>query len=311
MSKGCYVVVNGTTKKVKKKYVVVDGVTKKVKKKYVVVDGVTKLVYSAEVFGSYSGTYTVSQVTDTEGTLCDLYTITGSGTLELGDSARYWICGGGACGDSSGGNGGGGGRVNSGTIDAGSHIIAIGAGGTRSARNGANTTIAASGNVTEATANGGGSNGNGGSGGGSGGMQSPDIYNSGAGVSTYPFGITSLYAHSAGGAGGNCYHAYDTYYYRKGGTGGSNGSNGGRSSYSIQLGYAVAGGQHGGGSGGTAGREGEDATSSITATTSSGGSATFYGSGGGGGGYFRSDFNNIGSSGGNGYQGVMYLLIPR
>lgn len=37
MSKGCYVVVNGTTKKVKKKYVVVDGVTKKVKKKYVVV----------------------------------------------------------------------------------------------------------------------------------------------------------------------------------------------------------------------------------------------------------------------------------
>ena len=46
MAKGEYAVVNGTTRKIKKKYAVVNGVTRKIKKEYVVVDGKTRLCWS-------------------------------------------------------------------------------------------------------------------------------------------------------------------------------------------------------------------------------------------------------------------------
>lgn len=52
MSKGKYHVIDGVTRKVKKRYLVLDGVTRKIKKSYRVVDGVTRLTYS-------SGTYVV------------------------------------------------------------------------------------------------------------------------------------------------------------------------------------------------------------------------------------------------------------
>lgn len=46
MAKGEYAVVNGSTRKIKKKYAVINGVTRKIKKEYVVVDGKTRLCWN-------------------------------------------------------------------------------------------------------------------------------------------------------------------------------------------------------------------------------------------------------------------------
>jgi len=62
MSKANYKVIDGVTRKVKKRYLTIDGVTHKVKKKYVVVDGYTRLFYSAERKLSKKGTATVLSV---------------------------------------------------------------------------------------------------------------------------------------------------------------------------------------------------------------------------------------------------------
>ncbi|MBP3410490.1 MAG: hypothetical protein J6M10_05775, partial [Clostridia bacterium] len=59
---------------------------------------VTRLCYTSEVFGGYTGTYTTSEVTGTDGKPYTLYTLTSSGTLTLGDDVQYWMCGGGGKG---------------------------------------------------------------------------------------------------------------------------------------------------------------------------------------------------------------------
>lgn len=47
MSKACYKVIDGATRKIKKKYKVVDGVTREITKKYVVVNGLARLCYES------------------------------------------------------------------------------------------------------------------------------------------------------------------------------------------------------------------------------------------------------------------------
>ena len=292
-------------------------------------NGKARLFFGGSKF-SYTGEYTTSDVT-VDGVACTLYTLTGSGTLNIGvDNAQYWICGGGAggaagkidaapstsgtssYGNVGGGNGGGGGFTASGTLSTGSYAVLIGAGGTTDT-GGSETSIATY------SAGGGGADGNGGSGGGACGYAGYIDYSikhingtagTGDGLSKYPFGLESLNAHCAGGGGGCIWYYYytnssniDNLRYT-GGAGGSNGANGGREkSDSV-----------GGGSGGTYGG-GTGATYNVMSGLGTGGDASYYGSGGGGGGSYRykqgaSTDNTDVSNGGNGYQGVAYVLVP-
>ena len=310
---------------VKKLYIGVDGIARKIKKAYIGVNGVARQCYSASGFGSFSGDYTVSQV-ELDGAAYDVYTLTSSGVLTLTDDTRFWMCGGGGSGNASyassslirSGAGGGGGYTLADELSAGEYAIVIASGGSGGA--GGNTTITrTSETVALFAANGGGQGsptkgGDGGSGGGANLMfSSSDQYSTsgavgkGAGVSTYPFGIESLYAHSAGGGGGRM-----DYVKPSGGVSGTYGSDGGSNGsdglttvadYSRLTGY---GGEKGGGNGG-------DNSSNIS--DRAGKDATFYGSGGGGGATRLSSSatsNGSASTGtyGDGYQGVCYLLIP-
>ena len=285
--------------------------------------------YTLNTFESYTGTYTVSEVTGTDGVLYNLYTLTGSGTLTLMDDVQYWMCGGGAGGFYSGnkgdgqyirdasffkaGGGGGGGYFATGTLNSGKFVVTIGAGGGSSSR-GSTTTITEN-DTAVATSTGGlaGSTyqgGNGASGGGGGAYFSGTFsqINSGStysgssgtsgGLSTYPFGIESLYAHCPGGGGGSHLNAAQTNNLKTGGSGGSNGVRG-----SVRN---SNGGARGGGNGTKF--SASAAASTITEATS----GSFYGAGGGGAGfrYYSSTSYWYSAPGKAGYQGVMYLLIP-
>lgn len=258
---------------------------------------------TAAKFVGYTGTYSESAV-EIDGAPHTLYTLTSSGTLTIeGDGALFWMCGGGAggsrCRRSSedgdrGGGGGGGGYTATGVLSAGEHVVVIGAGGVIH-KNGNETSLGevralggyCSGNDDKYGY--GWTGGNGGSGGGGGCMA---YYGSsggvGAGVSTYPFGVVSLKAHSAGGAGGT---AYVYYQYAYGGNGGTNGGNGGPGQAQHVDGTETAiGGEYGGGN------------ASISYPTN----AKFYGGGGAG----ASIANSGGGSATVGYQGVVYIAIP-
>ncbi len=268
---------------------------------------VARLFYSAGAFGGYTGAFTVSQVTK-DGVLYDLYTITSSGTLTLNEAAQAWICGGGGNGGPSPqanvGAGGAGGYVKSGNLSAGTHVVTIGSvsGATK-----IGSALTANGGASAKEYN----SANGGSGGGPGamGVTQSRTPGTGAGVSTYPFGITSLYAHCGGGGGGAfCYQNYSGEYWgRAGGAGGTNGGNGSAGTYVAETSPTSsvsggAGGSRGGGRGGST-------------TTGKGANATFYGSGGGGAGYgyYMSGTTEVWFTnrvGGSGYQGVAYILIP-
>lgn len=325
MSKSGYIGVDGVARKIKKLYVGVDGVARKIKKAYIGVNDVARLWYSGAAV-TYTGAYTVSDVT-VDGVACTLYTLTGSGTLTVDvDGAQYWICGGGAGGAAGkigaapststgtdnvgGGNGGGGGFTASGTLSTGSYAVLIGAGGTTDT-GGSETSIAAY------SAGGGGADGNGGSGGGACGYAGYIDYSTkhingtagtGDGLSKYPFGLESLNAHCAGGGGGGIW-----YYYKRGSSilynlrykGGAGGSNGASGSKEVE-------GTVGGGTGGTYGG-GAGATYKALSGVPTGNNASFYGSGGGGGGSYYYDKATADidvSNGGNGYQGVAYVLVP-
>lgn len=263
---------------------------------------------------SFTGTSTVQDVT-VDGKAYKLHTLTSSGTLTVtGSGIKFWICGGGATGENSyiqsslskvgAGRGGGGGYVAEGTLSAGTWNVLIGAGGVKTSGtsspgggNNGGTTSITNGSVTY-TAEGGKCTGNGGSGGGTayscqGSSSTFTVVGTGqgAGVSTIPFGITSLDKHCAGGAGGICF-LDSASVYRDGGRGGSNGGNG------VNDGSRNPGEKGGGGS---------DAAGSTA-----GYDATYYGSAGGGAPALQKDsiLNSIVGTGGNGYQGVMYLLVP-
>lgn len=330
--------------KVKALYVGVDGIARKVKKAYVGVNGKARLCYAANPFASYSGKYTVSDV-EVDGKPCKLYTLTTSGTLVLIDEIQYWMCGGGASGAATysvynssasayacyAGGGGGGGYIKRGVLAGGSHVVAIGAGGAKTAHNenkmhspGAATKIdnisaegATSGRApyyeSGSSHSPGSSNGYSG-GGATGYAYNDDGYDGASGTPgtgtgdaslAYPFGLTSLKAHSAGGGAGGIYF-YEPHAYVKGGDGGSKGSNGGQATddYQTPISLYGIGGTYGGGNGGDP-YKGTD-------TGCTGNAATFYGSGGGGGStYMDKRYPEYADGcGGAGYQGVVYLLAP-
>ena len=263
----------------------------------------------------YTGTYTTSDVT-VDGVPCTLWTITGSGTLTVSDSVRYWMCGGGGKGgnairkqsssstgtyDTYSGGGGGGGYVSTGTVPGGVHVVTVGA--SVGASKISDITASPGSNGSKAKG------GNGGSGGGAAaGYYTPfggstevnaGTKGTGAGISTYPFGLTSLKAHCAGGGGGGAYLTYDWRY--KGGAGGTNGDYGGSTVSQSDTSDCVGGtgGTYGGGNGGSA----------TISTATAGSAASFYGGGGGGGG--KSFMSERTPSGGLGYQGVVYILVPK
>lgn len=295
-----------------------EGVARRIRMGYVGVNGKARRFYATDRF-VFDGDYTVSQV-EIDGVAHDLYTLTSSGALTLGVGAKYWLCGGGGGGFTGGG---GGGYTASGALTYGEYVIAIGAGGagretftggqSASAYDGTATSITYEGNVI--TAEGGGkgtqySGGDGGSGGGTaaGWYQNAHEVGKGAGVSTYPFGLTDLCAHSAGGGAGATY-TDGRYLSYEDGHGGSDGGDGTRA---VQATSSSTGGGKGGAYGG--GNGGKYYTS--TGEGESGSAATFYGGGGGGGGVYvynddSTDANTHYGAGGAGCQGVVYIAIPR
>lgn len=296
-------------------------VARKVKKGYVGVAGVARRFWPPNPFISYSGDYTVANI-EHNGQPYELYTLTTSGTLVLGDNVDYWMCGGGGSGGSGyystryakSGGGGGGGYLHIDTLSAGNHVVSIGAGGANTNTNGSATTIGS------VSANGGQAGyqyssavgaGQGGSGGGCSydasasskgvtttvGINGTTYYcGLGEGISTYPFGIESLYAHCAGGASG-----YARYYYESGSTAcngydrGINGGSNGSGTYGYHN-FGSAGGVKGGGN--------TDTAASFYGAGGGGGSATYKVSGS------TTNYKTEKKNGQAGYQGVVYLLIP-
>lgn len=289
--------------------------TKKVIGGWIKTSSTAKLFYGGLVL-DYTGDYTVSTVT-IDDTDYDLYTLTSSGTLTLYKEAQVWACGGGAGGSNIynsgsyyyfGGGGGGGYVLQTTSLQKNIYNVEIGAGGT-SGSSGSATKIGdyiAEGGICNT-----GSNsrygGNGGSGGGSGftkqgdGVTVSTIPGKGAGISTYPFGIENLKAHSAGGGGGGRFGA-------KGRDGGTNGSDGSTTDSSNSTGMTYAGGKggtYGGGDGGGVEYDGNTGTSGYSATFYGGGGGAACGTGG------QNTAPNLNYKGGSGYQGVVYIAIPK
>lgn len=264
----------------------------------------------------YTGDYSMSEI-EIDNVAYELYTLTTSGTLTLKKNAKFWICGGGSGGgkgfggssSSYGGDGGHGGFILDGELSSGTYATTIGSGGAAGSKGG-NTLI--SGDI-EYSALGGGntnsSNAYGGSTGGrggyiSGGSVSVQTKRTSQGISTIPFGVSSLQKHSAGGGGGGAYYVTSNNSVRTNlaGEGGSNGLSGATNSRSLATtgsSTQALGGEYGGGRGSSAGG---GATS-----------GTFYGAGGGGGQgrYSLGTTSSSSGSGAAGYQGVIYIAIQK
>lgn len=265
--------------------------------------------FSAEpLVVTYSGDYTDTEITGTDGETYRLLTLTSSGTLGMskGTQADIWICGGGSNGSSTYGyDGGGAGAYTAESREvplSGVYVVTIGSGsGTSSFSD------ILSANGVQNSCNG-----------GTGGGRGKDSGGTGDGVAKYPFSdSTNFYCHCAGGGAGGYvnspdYEGYDgTTYAYQGGAGGSNGGGGsGRTNEYFDNGdpgsrNGGAGGNYGGGTGGKGGTYGYNASS-----------ATFYGSGGGQRGEYRwgttwgGETNYIGNHG-SGYQGVCYIRIKQ
>lgn len=337
MSKAGYIGVESAGRKAKKIYFGVDGVARKVKKGYIGVDGVARLWFSAGTRITYTGAYMRQAVTN-GGTEYNLYTLLTSGTLSVeGDPVEYWMCGGGGGGanstkvlNSGAGNqintvhstgGGAGAYAENGQVIGKGIAVLIGAGGSAGSNGGAST-------LGDATANGGGAapttvyvnnyygrdavmGGSGGTGGGSTLVYTSSEVNmgiggSGDGKSKIPFEISALKAHCAGGGGGGHYYYVDKGAVADGGSGGTNGSGGSAGTYGGSSGTykGGAGGEYGGGAGANA--------SGTDNASNNGNNATFYGGGGGGVAYYETSSKQYkGTTAGKGYQGVVYLMVPK
>lgn len=255
---------------------------------------------------SYSGAHTVKEIT-VNGTTYTQYTLTGSGTLTVEgvfSDVSLWACGGGSGGSYSvGGAGAYCAQLDAQTMT-GEYSVIVGAAT-------GNTSVAQSGTAI-LTANGVVRKKDGGTGGGGSGSGSWYV-GKGDSVTKYPFGDSVTFqCHCAGGGGGGANYSgtatdfntgdtYDVSSYDSGGAGGSNGGSG--SQGSSTGGKGGAGGTYGGGAGG----------SGSSRYAANGGNATFYGSGGGGYGYY--DYTNAygatSGSAGAGYQGVVYIRVPK
>lgn len=257
----------------------------------------------------YSGEYTDQLDITMDGKTYRLLTLTSSGTLTIEEDvqADIWLCSGGNGGGNMSGGGGGYFREERGVVIK-SAVCTVGAGarGGNSQSNGGTSAFGSY--VTRAQTSGYGEDGASG-GGGAGYAGFPggsSTYGEGGGVTTVPFGETTVFdPHCAGGAGGNYYYRSEGKTTSKaiGGAGGSNGSDGyegARTTEDITT-IVTQGGFKGGGVGGTAEN-----------TYGQGGAANFYGSGGGGGGQIVDEYDGDEDSnlGGAGYQGVIYVRIP-
>ena len=271
---------------------------------------------------SYSGTHTVTDYT-ADGKAYTLYTLTGSGTLSVSGRAKgvdIWLCGGGANGRTGGsrdsrpadfGKGGAGAfgaELEDATLS-GDYVVAIGA-AQGATSFGSLLSVSAVSGIS------------GGSGGGASSYYA-NVYpqtgapGTGDGQSKYPFGDTTHFdPHCAGGGGGGMYYRGEGNTFgstEQGGAGGTNGGGGGTTvsggGNGNDLG-SMAGGAGGNKGGGNGGSSTDKANSYIT--TTSGTAATFYGSGGGGGGsHVNAYFEMSPGGGGAGYQGVVYMRVPK
>ena len=269
--------------------------------------GKARLFFGSTSAFSFSGNSSiVSENATISGQSYTVHRLSSAGTLKVPDNTKFWMCGGGgsggfAIGSSASyayaGGGGGGGYVTSGTLSEGTYAVTIGVGGTSTtsaSNDGTASTIGsqtAAGGKKGTYSSGGGA---GGSGGGGSGYNTNTAYGrkpsgTGAGVSTLPFSLTSLFQyHSGGGGGGGCVCSSGSNSSRptKGGNGGSNGTAG--LVATVGSFGSGSGGDYGGGNGG-----------------SSGSNASYYG-GGGGGAYVQT-----GSvAGGSGYAGTIYIFVP-
>ena len=248
---------------------------------------------------TYTGAYTdYGMVTMSDGARYRLLAFTASGTLSIEQPVNCEVCvvGGGANGASAGGAGGAGGYLKNQAItkyNGGAVVV------------GAAQAASSVGEVSvEAVSGKNGGTGGGGGSGGSGGV--------GDGISKFPFGDESYSLwtgkpHCGGGGGGaigSNYEAGERSY--DGGNGGTNGGSGAGSKYGD---WGTSGS---GGSGGPYG--GAKGASASGRSLANGGSATYYGSGGGSGAkwYYKDSekLTAFASSGGSGYQGIVYIRIP-
>ena len=248
---------------------------------------------------TYTGAYTdYGMVTMSDGARYRLLAFTGSGTLSIEQPVNCEVCvvGGGADGISAGAAGGAGGYLKNQAItkyNGGAVVV------------GAANAASSVGEVSVKAV----SRKNGGTGGGGGSGYSGGV---GDGISKFPFGDESYSLwtgkpHCGGGGGGavgSDYEASQRAY-----DGGNGGTNGGSGAKSIgggmgSPGYGGSGGPYGGAKG----------ASASGRSLANGGSATYYGSGGGSGAkwYYKDseELTAFASSGGSGYQGIVYIRIP-
>lgn len=249
---------------------------------------------------TYSGAYTTKTIT-VNGVQYTLYTITGSGTLTITKKAAtgvdLWMCGGGSNGQKYRGGGGGYFAQKTGLTMAIGSIYTItigGAQGTTSIAQGGTSIASASGTTTR----------NGASGGGGAGANNEKTAGTGGGLSTRPFGdsvnFPSLPCAGGGGGGDEKWSNGAAYAWYPGGDGGTNGGNG--TAGAAQSTGSTSKDSHGGAGGATGGGKGQAGNGSNWAQA-----ATFYGSGGGGGRISYEDKTSRAA----GYQGVLYIRVPR
>lgn len=279
-------------------------------------NGKAKLFYESVPL-TYTGEYTEQDYTDANNVKHKIYALTTSGKLTITKKAEFWMCGGGTSGQSGyyrqntnnaarySGLGGSSGFISSYTLSPNIWDITIGVGGAEQTSYISTINVGGFTNIESGTityiANAGTASG-GGSGGGSGCIRrlkgssiSARAASTGAGISTIPFGLDTLFDPIAAGGGGGGI-TYSGKYY-SGGKGGSNGSAGA----SGHTGYYAGGasGEKGGGKGGDGTHGSVDGSSAIS-----------FGSGGGGGGCFYNSNGTKYGTGGAGYQGVVYIAIP-
>ena len=270
-------------------------------------NGKARLFFGNTSAFNFSGNSSiVSENATISGQSYTIYRLSSAGTLKVPDNTKFWMCGGGGSGGygkgssasyAYAGGGGGGGYVASGTLSEGSYAVTIGVGGTSTTSASNDGTASTLGSNTAAGgkkgtySSGGGA---GGSGGGGSGYNTSSSYGSkpagsGAGVTTMPYSLSSLFQyHSAGGGGGGATVTYDddgvsTSRPTKGGNGGSKGASG--SAATIGTFGASTGGDYGGG--------GNNAN------------ASYYGGGGGG-----ASITSGSKAGGSGYAGTIYIFVP-
>lgn len=319
MGKQLAITENGVFTTGSKAFLTVDGVHRKVLKMFQTTDGVHRLCFSgggdvATMGISYTGNMT-DEIVTMSGVQYRLLTLTSSGTLTVDEkvNAEVWLCDGGNSASVGGNTGGGAGAyVASGTVVLSEASVAIIGSGGRAGNFGGETSfmdIKPKGEKKYIEQGGSAGGSNSGSG-------------RGDGITKYPFGDSVYFAgkcHCAGGGAGAyaCYFAdVSSGEMQWNACGGSNG--GGQTGGHMESLYSPECDIYGGSGGSFGGGDGGNLTiyDLYDASTEDGYNAFWYGSGGGGAScvdMFDENEDNVTyhyGSGGQGYQGVIYVRIP-